>query len=271
MAKKDKDKKEEIPEEEAPQEFVRLPAPPTIEAEEPHSLPWLITFTDVMALMLTFFVLLYSMSVPSQDDWEEMSSALNRQFKKDFSAEWYEGPQDSVSIDKLDFTEAQNLGYLSSVISKLVDEDENLKNVVLIPQKDHLVVSLPQEILFESGEATVAPKGKQALFTLGGILSRIRNRIEVVGHADPRPVPAGKGFGSNWELSLARATNVSLILKNVGYSRPVTVRGLSSARFDELPDTISQEKRLDYARRVDILIMKDDGSEREMSGFDILY
>lgn len=239
----------------------------TIEEEKPFNLPWLVTFTDIMALMLTFFVLLYSMSVPTVEDWEDLTVSLNRQFKKDFSPEWYEAPQDSISIDRLDFSQAQNLNYLSSVLTDVVKSNEILKNVVLIPQKDHLVLSLPQDLLFAAGQADVSTKGKQALFTLGGLLSRIRNRIEVVGHADPRN-PSRGSFSSNWELSLARATNVSLILRNVGYRRAITVRGMSSVRFDELPQELTEAERLDYARRVDILLMQDDGSKRDMVGIE---
>ncbi len=240
---------------------------PMTPEDPPASYLWLITFTDVMALMLTFFVLLYSMSVPVEEDWDEMTNAISRQFQREFSPQWYSATQDTISIEKLDFTEALNLGYLRSVIADIISEDQTLKNVKLIPQTDHLIVSLPQDLLFESGRAEVSPQGKQALFKLGGVMARIKNRIEISGHADPRP-PTGETFLNNWELSLARATQVAFILRNAGYKREIDVHGLSSARYDELEGEMTEDERLAFARRVDIIIMKDDGALRTLMGIE---
>ena len=49
----------------------------------------------------------------------------------------------------------------------------------------------------------------------------------------------------------------------VGYRRPMIVRGMSSARYDELPDTLPDQQRLDLSRRVDIVVMTDDGRLRQ--------
>ena len=229
---------------------------------------WLITFTDVMALMLTFFVMLYSMAVPEEEKWEDMTSAMTEGFRQFESPKWYQGAQDTINIDKLDFSRALNLNYLNALVTEIIEGDEKLQNVVVIPQKDRLVLSLPTELLFKTGQADVTVNGKRALFSLGGPLSRIRNRVEVIGHADPRPIQGGSGrYTSNWQLSLARAANVTAVLENVGYVRPIIVRGLSSARYDELPADVAEEERLSLARRVDVVIMQDDGSQRLINKF----
>lgn len=227
---------------------------------------WLITFTDIMALMLTFFVLLYSMSVPDEEKWEGFSSAFDKGFSRFKSAQWNKGTQDTISIDKVDLSHALDLNYLEALVDDVIDGDERLKDVVLMPQGNRLILSLPTALLFEAGQADVIVEGQRALFSLGGALSRIKNRIEVIGHADPRPITNEDGpYRSNWHLSLVRAANVSAVLENVGYTRPVTVRGLSSARYHELSDSVSEDERLSLARRVDIVIMKDDGSQRALT------
>ncbi|GJL84379.1 MAG: chemotaxis protein MotB [Micavibrio sp.] len=224
---------------------------------------WLITFTDVMALMLTFFVLLYSMAVPKEEEWSHMTAALNTEFNKFYSTRWEEGPQDSINIEKLDFSSALDLEYLQALVAQLVEGESILKNIVLIPQDDRLIVSLPSDLLFDVGKADVRDKGRKALFALGGALSRMKNRIEVIGHSDPRPIDSDSGeFSSNWDLSLARALKAAAVLQNVGYRRPIVVRGLASARYEELPRDIPEKERLNLARRVDIVIMQDDGSRR---------
>ncbi|MFK7838836.1 MAG: flagellar motor protein MotB [Bdellovibrionales bacterium] len=229
---------------------------------------WLITFTDIMALMLTFFVLLYSMSVPEVKKWEDLSTSINEGFSKFYSPQKFAGAQDTLSIDKIDRTQALNLNYLRDLIEVKMKEDELLGDVKIISAKDKIIISLPEDLLFEGGDNDVTTQGKRALFSLGGLLARIRNRVEVVGHSDPRPItnPNAK-FASNWELSLARAASVSNVLLQVGYVRDVITRGMSSARYDELPETLPEQTRLDLSRRVDIVVMKDDGGKRSILNF----
>jgi chemotaxis protein MotB len=239
------------------------------QGEESATSLWLITFTDIMALMLTFFVLLYSMSVPQEEDWETMTDGLRSQFTKTYSARWSQGRQDTFNVNKIDFSQAQDLTYLKSVLANAVEKDARLKNIAIIPQEKTLIISVPQDLLFESGSAEIAPEGKQVLFALGNTMARIRNRIEVIGHTDPQPLERSKAlYDSNWELSLARASVVSSILENAGYNRPVIVRGLSSSRYEDLPETMSEQQRLSLARRVDIVIMPDDGTVRTKT-FDV--
>lgn len=227
---------------------------------------WMITFADIMAIMLTFFVLLYSMSVIQEEAWENINSSLTRGLSKGISVakgpKWYAGEQDTLSIDKLNFSKALDLGYLQGLVETSLQNNEDLQGLVIIPNDDRLILSLPSDVLFEAGQSEMSLSGKKALFALGGTLEHIRNRIEVIGHSDPRPVGENESFASNWELSLSRANSVAAILEQVGYTRPVIVRGLSSARYDELPDALPEQERLNLSRRVDLVIMKDDGRHK---------
>lgn len=229
---------------------------------------WLITFTDIMALMLTFFVLMYSMSVPQEEKWEEISDSLSKGFSKFYSPAYFAGNLDTLSLEKLDFNDALNLEYLQTILKKSIVNDARLEHVEIIMQQDRLIISLPHDLLFEVGKDAVNADGKKALFALGGILNRISNRIEVVGHSDPQPIRNADGdFINNWALSLSRAAQVSSVLHQVGYRKDVIVRGVSSARYDELPITIPEEERLSLSRRVDIVVMHDDGSDRTFLEF----
>ncbi|MFP4386149.1 MAG: flagellar motor protein MotB, partial [Alphaproteobacteria bacterium] len=165
-------------------------------------------------------------------------------------------------------SDALNIGYVKVLLARLLARTD-LQGVMLIENHKRLVVSLPSDLLFASGQTEISSEGRQALFELGGILARLQNRIEVIGHSDPRPItnPAQATYKTNWQLSLARAAQVARILRDVGYERDITVRGLSSARYDELPQKLSQEERYDLSRRVDIIIMGDSGYR--MNAFDM--
>lgn len=225
---------------------------------------WLITFTDVMALMLTFFVLLYAMSVPSEDKWEVLSSSLSVQDEKFDAKAFNAGSQDVISIEKVSRKKALDLDYVEGLIKNQLESDE-VEKIYVQQNQNRLIISLPSELLFESGQAEISAEGKQLIFSISGILNRIKNRVEVLGHADPRPITgANAQYKTNWELSLARAIAVQSILSNVGYDRPVSMRGAGSARFTELPETLSEEQRLAMSRRVDLVVMNDRGYRNNM-------
>lgn len=228
---------------------------------------WLISFTDVMALMLTFFVLLFAMSNPKQEDWENFTQQIQENFNRFQGALDNRGGEDAININKINYSQALDLNYLRVLVEALIEEEENLSSARLIDTGESLIISLSQNILFESGQARVKTGGTETLFILANALQRIQNRIEIVGHADPRPTRGQSNFTSNWELSLARAASVAGVLENVGYSRTLSIRGQSSGRFDDIPETVPVVERLDLSRRVDIVVMEDDGRRKRL--FDI--
>lgn len=244
--------------------------PRNLEAEKRKEVLWLITFTDITALMLTFFVLMYTMSSPKQQEWTRMTSALGKEFSTQYAPPDQAGAQDAINIDKVDFSKALDLDYLAVLLKETLKDEEQAGNILLTNRGHSLVISMPDSLLFEVGQAQVLDQGRKTLFAMGEALSKMRNAIEIVGHADPRPVGTAPSaaFASNWELSLARAGNVASILQSTGYQKPIIVRGMSSARYDELPAELGEDKRLDLARRVDIVVLKTTGAQVQRYNFD---
>lgn len=236
------------------------------DADNASGSTWLISFTDVMALMLTFFVLLFAMANPKQEEWENFTKNIQENFQKFEGQELNRGAEDAINISKINFSQALDLSYLKAVINNLVSQEPSLSVVRIIDNGNSLIVALPSDLLFDAGQASVKSQANQALFILAGTLRRIKNRVEIVGHTDPRPVSGGQ-FKSNWDLSLARAANVAGVLENVGYERPITIRGAASARYEDLPAEVPEAERLDLSRRVDVVIMEDDGRKTKL--FDI--
>lgn len=237
-----------------------------IRPDEPN-LTWLITFTDIMGLMLTFFVMLFAMSTPEQKPFAEMTSALQSEFNRFYGRILNAGPEDSIDISRVDYDRALDIKYLEALMGSLVERNESLKTTVtLMSQDTHLMMSLPEDMLFDLGKAEIRENSIRVLFSLGGAFSRMKNVIELVGHADPRPVEgiSGSPFQSNWDLSLARAVAVAAALDKVGYTQPVTVRGASSGRYQDLEGIVDEKKRLDLSRRVDIDIMNHDGRQKKV-------
>lgn len=227
---------------------------------------WLVSFTDVMALMLTFFVLLFAMSNPKVEEWQDFTKNIQKNFNRFYGKIDNRSAEDAININKINFSRALDINYLQAIINNLIEKEPSLTAVRLIDNGSSLIISLPQDLLFDAGRAEIKEEANKALFTLAGTFRRIKNRIEVVGHTDPRPT-SSSAFPSNWELSLTRAASVSAVLENVGYERPIAVRGQASGRYYDIPESVPVSERQDLSRRVDIVVMEDDG--RTLKLFDI--
>lgn len=223
------------------------------QAQQASSSMWLVSFTDVMALMLTFFVLLFSMAEPDKETWQGMVKTLRQELNKYYGPVYSRGPQDMINIEKVDFEIALDLTYLESLIERLASRNEQLRQMEVIEMEDQLVLALPGSLLFESGSNRVSETGREALFPLATMLGRIKNAVEIIGHTDPEVV-TDKTRGSNWALSLRRSLAVANVLEEMGYDESPVVRGLSSAHYRYIPAEMDKETRAAMARRVDIVI-----------------
>lgn len=219
--------------------------------------PWLVSFTDTIALMLTFFVMMYAMSSPEEEAWNNMTDSVQSSFNRFYGAAYNRGLEDATAIERVRFSSGLNLDYLQTLFDTLITQDATLKDVRVLQVEDGLIFSLPENLLFESGSAKITPSGLRALYTLGASLDRVKNRVEVVGHTDPRPVSGGT-YASNWELSFDRAASVAAALQSTGYEKPLGVRGYASSRYADIGGAVPEQERLDLSRRVDIMIMEDD-------------
>ena len=85
---------------------------------------WLISFTDVIALMLTFFVLLYSMTQPDPQKWEK-KVGLTTQAQAQFSgARNFAGRSEGVNLSRLSYNQGENLDYIEAVLSEVMTEGD---------------------------------------------------------------------------------------------------------------------------------------------------
>ena len=219
---------------------------------------WLLTFTDLVCLMLTFFVMLYAMSEPETVRFQGLVGVLSGgQAPK---GEGREAPRAAFNVAGLDRGRAIDLGYLGRVLEAQLRGDPVLGQVELTRREGTLVAALPADTLFAPGSDRLSADGEAVLFALGGVVANIGNAVDVVGHTDPTPI-ASETFPSNWELSLARAQSVAASLRRAGYLRDVTVRGQADGAFAEVPSWLPESERRRLGRRVDVVI-REHGSGR---------
>jgi chemotaxis protein MotB len=122
--------------------------------------------------------------------------------------------------------------------------------------KNMLAVDLAEQIFFDSGKATLKPGGKEVLKKVGEALKGYEGKvIRVVGHTDNVPVAKSlKGtFPSNWDLSVARATNVVRFLQEVGVP-PERMVPSGRGEYDPVAPNDTVEGR-QKNRRIEIMLI----------------
>lgn len=221
------------------------------------STAWMVTFTDLVSLMLTFFVLLFAMSSVKIDKWKSMTDALSQSLNP-AKVETIAAATSKYNIATVFRKRSVNLDYLAVVLEEAMARNSLLNKSRIMRMEDRLVVALPSDLLFDPAGAVMNDRGREALFVLGGLLRNVGNQIGVNGHSDPTPPKSGP-YASNWQLSLARAVVVANTLRQSGYEEPVIPFGFAAARFSELPAGLPEADRLALGRRVDIVILPTVG------------
>ena len=212
---------------------------------------WLLSFGDVTALLLTFFVLLFSMSTLQSEKWEVVISQLNSS-KQSFK-QLKPMPNAVNNVSTVELVPALPLGYLGEVLEEKLQADPVLARAIIHRLKGMIVVSLPFDLLFAAGEVTLTDVAKEALFRMGGVIATLGNQIDIEGHSAPKEDENGI-FTSAWTMSLARAVAVSNELVRSGYIQNTAILGLGASRFNQIDQRLSYERRSTLARRVDIII-----------------
>ncbi|WP_068674764.1 flagellar motor protein MotS [Oceanobacillus sp. Castelsardo] len=246
---------------------------------------WMTTYSDMVTLVLVFFILLFAMSNLDEARFEAVQESFQNRMLFDFypSMVPLDNPTDQSKHDKEDnqtgdndsefdelksnsneqnpATEEDSLDNLVSEVESFLDEN-NLNGVISANRSDEGVVLVLQEsILFETGEATVLDSAQSFLDKIGLFLKDVPNKVRIEGHTDSRPIISYR-YPSNWELSAARAGSVIRYLtseydlddkrfSSVGYAdtRPIAPN--------------DSEKNWSQNRRVEIVIMEYKEQEAE--------
>jgi len=180
---------------------------------------WVATFGDLISLMLTFFVLLVSMSTMDDLTLKEISSAFSAAgmsvFDNASNTDIKVQPvqsQRTVSMQELMLAARQKA---HRVLQNSVWEHK----VRAIVSKDQVTLRLPDAVLFEAGQATLKQQDIIILRRLARLFASMPGHIRVEGHTGPGSLPADSPFSDAWNLSLARAASVLHVLESEGVHR----------------------------------------------------
>jgi len=234
------------------------------EPEQNTSGDWLTTYSDMVTLLLTFFVLLFSFSEIDAQKFRNIMSSFQG------GTGVLEGGttleiEELDGLDEFDGILEEDLEKLKDILEEYADSIGLGSQIVLSVEERGLVIRFMDNVLFDSGKADLKPESIEILKSIAEILNREEfeeRLIKIEGHTDTDPIIYSQDFPTNWELSATRATNVLRYLveeEKIEGSR-VSSSGYSFYRPIAPNDTKENKAK---NRRVDIVILRTAYEETE--------
>lgn len=238
--------------------------------EQAGMLRWLLTYADLITLLLAFFIILYTLNRTQQIKFAQISAALAQEFDSSSIVGQSPGPS-IINGDSGTQTggsapavpglaqDTARLGRLASRIETAIGRAGLGSQVTVSSNPRGVEVIINARLLFRSGSARVNPEAVRLLEEVGGALKAVPNDIEVAGYTDSVPIRTGR-YPSNWQLSAARAANVVYILAMVPGIEPARLSVAAFSKYHPVASNATPGGR-QLNRRVTILVLRKDVGE----------
>lgn len=232
---------------------------------------WVTTFSDLMSLLLTFFILLFSMSTVSEEKFTAASISVKNAFigegagggildgglmdddsdTGDGASEEDAGPSIDQAILRDEIPQAILEMYAEALA--LIDSEGITDLVTVSIDQNGIYLDIQESILFQSGQAELKDGGKEALDSLIDLLTINEHDIVIEGYTDNVPIRSQE-FPSNWELSTSRALSVVYYLID---EKEISPSRLSARGYGEYSPVVPNDTPENRAknRRVNIVLI----------------
>lgn len=222
---------------------------------------WLITYADLMTLLLVFFVLLYSLAYFEKEKYLARVEAVKLQLQDDQKLAGameildLPGPLDSkITLEEITGLRSRQTALVKA-LNQFVRRSGQAQNISTQIQEGKIILTLSGETLFSSGSAVLNPEALGVFDQMIQVFDEFPDYdINIKGHTDDIPI-ANRDFPSNWELSAIRATNVLKYL----VSQQINPRRLTATGYGEImpqvPNTTDENRARN--RRVEFVLEKN--------------
>lgn len=230
---------------------------------------WLTTYSDMVTLLLCFFVLLFSFSTVDAEKWRQLVGSLQGnigvlegghalppsegELSEDLDITPEDIEEDTDGEEHID----DEFVKLYENISEYLETNEIQAELELSEAHTEILLRFKEYILFDTGKADIKPEALGILDGIGDVLLEFDEqiqRIRVEGHTDSRPINTYV-YPTNWELSGGRAARV---VRRFQEKQGIPGEKLSFAGYGEYYpiDTNTTQKGMARNRRVDITIVR---------------
>lgn len=215
---------------------------------------WLMTYGDLMTLLLVFFVLLYTLT-PSINEgvfkdfishFQKSSGFFDAQ---NLNKEEYEAPTDSLDMEDL----LEDRVEYWQAFADLLEEFEFSSEVDIEVSSSGVKITLSDSLTFESGSSELLPDAEIVLQEVAGRIDKSVVEIEVQGHTDNVPIRGNSIHKTNWHLGAARSVSVVQFLQDNSDIMPGNFKASSFGEYNPIAENDTEEGRRKN-RRVEIYL-----------------
>ena len=219
---------------------------------------WLLTYADMVTLLLTFFVMLLSISSMDNERFDKIMTSIQYTLGASVAPGGQLGRIDVHALRQRNLSQMTGTEDepLLQDIRQMIKKKNLEDSVQAIKQGDKIILRVKGRLLFLSGSTQFDKRAAGVLSEVARLIKRYPNyRLDIQGHTDSRPIHNDK-FASNWELSALRATAVLRYLIKQGVSpRRLTATGYADT--DPLVPNTSPEN-MAKNRRVEFVLEKKE-------------
>lgn len=225
---------------------------------------WLLTYSDLITLLLIFFVVMYSLSSLNAKKFQEIAMSLSlamgggQSLMNEPGASLVPGISGSSLGEDvqaaIDTKEISDLEKIRQELQAYIDENGLNDRVSVTLEERGVVLSFKDVALFPLGSAELTGDARELINKTGQILKKAPQYIRVEGHTDNLPINTSQ-YPSNWELSVTRSTRVvqELIRELDFHPERLSAAGYGEFRPKSPNDTPQNRQQ---NRRVDIVVLK---------------
>ena len=225
--------------------------------EAADTMKWMVTFSDLITLLLTFFVLLLTMCSLEAGKVEQFQAACSEAMGVLLEGKYSEVEDRIITsskrrIDEQALKMENILKQFSGIKTMLISEDKGGK----LKFKDlerGLSIVMKNDLLFNSGKSEINPEGISVLRDIGSKFGKFEGKVIVEGHTDNVSISTEK-FPSNWELSISRAVNIVRFLAEEAGVKPIKMSAMGYADTKPVVSNDTPENRR-RNRRVEIILV----------------
>lgn len=251
------------------------------QAEHENSERWLITYSDLITLLLIFFIIMYAMSKVDMQKYSVLAQSLQFQFKQSDTMMPHGGgsgvvgvidPKTSTADDEMRQADdkkyeellqeqeehdkkEKELNDLLQAIQGYVDDNKLQAQITVENKPRGVSITLNDLFLFDLGKAELKPAAAPLLAKMEDLFPKLNTKISIEGHTDNLPITPGSPFRDNWGLSYERSLSVLRHFTKDVRLKPEMFVAVAYADTQPVAPNDSEANR-QKNRRVEIVVLR---------------
>lgn len=183
-----------------------------VEPEKENHERWVLSYADLVTLLLGFFIILYATSQLDVDKFKLFAFGLNEAFNTEIQesanggSPLFDGGSGIIPGGAINDRIDRELELIRQAVDERTEAAGlSAGQINVVRNDDSVIIRLADNLLFQSASAAIRPGALPLLDVVGSVILELANEVRVEGHTDNVPVGTSR-YPTNWELSSARAT-----------------------------------------------------------------